>query len=321
MFSLVIPTFNRADLIGETIDNALSQTMPFSEILIVDDGSTDHTAQTLAGYGERIKVISTKNQGVQAARNVGVAAAQGEYVTLCDSDDLLENSFLEVVSSWLSLRSDIDIAYVNFRTFTEATIGVDKFSQAPAGWLEGAQCERTARGGQFCCAIPDLYNRTIVFQPLFPTGQTFRKSFYQSIAGYDTRFNGVGGEDWEFTLRAIAAGKVGLCMEPLSRVRKHAGNDSANLVRQLLGESAILDFAAGHHGAVADACAEQIKASIDQRRLSAFNHAYASGDFNSATEISAMLPIDRRGLKFRAKTSIMRLPKLLRKPLWTLTQG
>ncbi|MES2831330.1 MAG: glycosyltransferase family 2 protein [Pseudomonadota bacterium] len=327
MFSLVIPTFNRADLIGETIESALSQSLPFSEILVIDDGSTDHTWQVLAGFGDRIKTIRTANQGVQAARNTGVEAAQGEYITLCDSDDLLENTFLEVMSSWLRSHAEIDIAWVNFRTFSDTSIGADKFSQAPPDWFDGALrsdaanegASRAASSSQFCWAIPELYVRTVVFQPLFPTGQTFRKSFYQSIDGYNSRFNGVGGEDWEFTLRAIAAGEVALCMQPLARVRKHAGNDSANLVRQLLGEAEILEHALHHHG-VATSQTSAMRASIAMRRLDAFDHAYATGDFAAAGKILTLLQTVSPTPKFLLKKLITRLPSALRKPLWAATQ-
>lgn len=319
MFSLVIPTYNRADLIGETIESALSQSLPFSEIIIVDDGSTDHTMQVLAVFGERIKIIRTGNRGVQAARNTGVEAAQGPYVTLCDSDDLLEKPFLEVVSTWVAAHDEINIVYVNFATFNKAAIGADKFSQAPPGWFDGAQRDREASGAQFCWAMPDLYLRTIDFQPLFPTGQTFLKSFYQSIGGYDVRFNRVGGEDWEFTLRAIAAGRVALCMEPVARVRKHTGNDSGNLVRQLLGEATILQHALGNHSAAA-LHAPAMQASMEMRRFEAFDQAYAHGDFTVAGNILKLLPTTKRQPKFLMKKFITTLPPGMRQPLWAATQ-
>jgi len=319
MFSLVIPSFNRAELIGETIESALSQSLPFSEILVVDDGSTDHTAQVLASFGNRIRIIRTTNQGVQAARNTGVEAAQGAYVTLCDSDDLLENTFVEVMLSWLASHATIDIVYTNFQTFNETSIGADKFSQAPPGWFDGAQRSREASGSEFCQAVPDLYLRTITFQPLFPTGQTFRKSFYQLVGGYDVRFNGVGGEDWEFALRAIAAGQVALCMQPLARVRKHTGNDSGNLVRQLLGEATILEHALNYHSAAA-MHAPAMKACMELRRLEAFDQAYATGNFAVAGEILKLLSAANRTPKFLVKKLITALPSGLRKPLWAATQ-
>ena len=83
--ALVIPTYNRGDLIAETLDSALAQTRPFDQIVVVDDGSTDNTATVVAGYGDRVRYIHIANQGVQGARNSGVAAVSTALVALSDS--------------------------------------------------------------------------------------------------------------------------------------------------------------------------------------------------------------------------------------------
>jgi len=319
MISLVIPTFNRGDLIAQTIESALSQSAPFSEIIVVDDGSTDNTAEVLAKFGNQLKIFRTANQGVQAARNTGVEAAQGEYITLCDSDDLFENTFVEVMSSWLTAHADIDIAYVNFRTFNGAAVSENKFSQAPPGWFEGAQRDSEAADRGFCWNLPDLYLRTVQFQPLFPTGATFRRSFYKKIGGFDARFNGVGGEDWEFTLRAIAAGQVALCKQPLAKVRKHSGNDSANLVRQLLGEAQILFHALAHHQ-ITPGHVSAMQESMEARRLAAFDHAYATGNFKQASKVVPLLSAANKTATFKLKKLILALPSGLRRLLWKATQ-
>ena len=84
--SVVIPTYNRGASIGRAIDSALAQSVPV-EIIVVDDGSTDDTAERLRRYGDRIRVITQTNQGVAPARNRGVAEARGEFVAFLDSDD------------------------------------------------------------------------------------------------------------------------------------------------------------------------------------------------------------------------------------------
>jgi len=86
--SVVIPTFNRARLVGLTIDSVLAQSYRDMEIIVVDDGSTDDTPQVLAKYGDRIRAIRQPNGGMNAARNAGIAQARGEYLALLDSDDL-----------------------------------------------------------------------------------------------------------------------------------------------------------------------------------------------------------------------------------------
>ena len=88
LFSTVIPVFNRAELIRPTLDSVLAQDFGDQEIIVVDDGSTDDTRQTLATYGERIRVLRQKNSGPAVARNLGIAEARGQYITILDSDDL-----------------------------------------------------------------------------------------------------------------------------------------------------------------------------------------------------------------------------------------
>ena len=94
-FSIVIPTYNRADLIDLTLDSVLAQTFAEFEILVVDDGSTDHTAAVVRAYTDsRLHYLPKVNEERGAARNYGLARAQGEYVLFLDSDDLFHPSHL-----------------------------------------------------------------------------------------------------------------------------------------------------------------------------------------------------------------------------------
>jgi len=149
--SLVIPSYNRAHLIAETLDSALAQTTPFAEIIVIDDGSTDNTCDIVERYAGRVRLIRSANSGVQSARNKGVAAAVTDYVTLCDSDDLLEPDFVTTMVNWLASHDDIDVVYVNIRRFRAGEIEPDHLSLGPAGFLEGA-----TSSGDFYCDIPEL---------------------------------------------------------------------------------------------------------------------------------------------------------------------
>lgn len=312
--SLVIPTYNRGHLIAETLDSALAQQPPFLEIIVVDDGSTDDTATVLARYADRVQLHSGPNGGVQRARNRAVEAARGEYIAMCDSDDLLEPGYVATMQAWLRDHPECNSIYSNFATFDEHGVHADKFSQAPAQFFEGA-----LRSGAFWHGMPDLYLRTLAFQPLFPSGNVIRRSLYAELGGYDPRFNGVGAEDYEFCLRLLEAGETALCNDVLIRIRRHGANDSTDNVRQVGGTVQILEFALAHHRS-APRYREAILASIDERRLDMFNGTFARGDFATAAQTLALLRQRPQDVKFRLKALITGMPALLRQPFWRLTQ-
>lgn len=87
LVTAIIPTYNRAWAIIRALDSVLEQTYPALEIIVVDDGSTDNTAEVLAPYLEKITLLSTNNSGVSAARNVGIKKSTGKFVAFLDSDD------------------------------------------------------------------------------------------------------------------------------------------------------------------------------------------------------------------------------------------
>jgi len=86
--SAVIPTYNRRAQVGAAIASVLQQTVPVDEIVVVDDGSTDGTAEWIGSrYGAGVTVVRQQNAGVSAARNRGIRAAHGEWIAFLDSDD------------------------------------------------------------------------------------------------------------------------------------------------------------------------------------------------------------------------------------------
>lgn len=112
MISIIIPTFNRAYIIGRTIDSILNQLYTDWECLIVDDYSSDNTEHVVSEYQSRDKRIrflrNNRSKGAQGARNTGILAAEGEWVVLFDSDNVMHPDFLQRCSSILR-NNEIDV--------------------------------------------------------------------------------------------------------------------------------------------------------------------------------------------------------------------
>lgn len=312
--TLVIPSYNRADLIAETIDAALEQHEPFAEIIVVDDGSTDNTLEVLARYGDRIRVIPCDNRGVQVARNIGVAHAVSSHVSFCDSDDLLEVDFAGTIRQWMEEWPVFDAVYVNLRKFVGSSYEPDDLSLAPSSFLEGATLT-----GAFAHDIPDLYLRLFTIHPFYILGCTVKKSFYDAIGGFNPLFHRVGAEDGEFTLRAVSSGRIAYCVTPLARVRRHPGNESANPLHVTLGSAQILDYASTHHEKAALYHAD-LRREARRLRLEAADSAFAKGMFDVAANLFDRDFVPRIGLRQNLKRAILHLPEPLRTYAWRSTQ-
>lgn len=113
--SVVIPTYNGARYIGRALDSVLAQSYHDYEIIVVDDGSTDHTREVLKPYDGRIKYIYQDNQTLPVARNTGVAAASGEYVAFLDCDDMFLPAKLEIQTRYLISHGNVGLVASGFQ--------------------------------------------------------------------------------------------------------------------------------------------------------------------------------------------------------------
>lgn len=117
-FSIVTPLYNKEKYIAETIDSVLGQTFGDFEMIIVDDSSTDRSAEIVQYYNDpRIKLSSKPNGGVSSARNFGIARAKGEIVCFLDADDLWEPRYLEEIASMVEKFPDVDFFCTAYNSF------------------------------------------------------------------------------------------------------------------------------------------------------------------------------------------------------------
>ncbi len=130
--SIIIPTFNRADLISETLDSIMAQTYKQWEGLVIDDGSTDNTDSLLSEYCKKdsrfryLKRPKSKPKGANACRNMGLEEATGNYVVFFDSDDLMTPDHLEVKVNELE-RSGSHFVVTKTQYFNAPNTEIDRY--------------------------------------------------------------------------------------------------------------------------------------------------------------------------------------------------
>lgn len=127
--SVVIPVFNGERFLAEAIRSALSQTLPPYEILVIDDGSTDGSAEIAESFGPPVRVLRQENRGEAAARNFGIEAASGDWIAFLDCDDVWQPEKLAFQAAFFA--SGTDCVHTNFFYFGVVAGTVD-VAQVPA---------------------------------------------------------------------------------------------------------------------------------------------------------------------------------------------
>jgi len=140
LVSLIIPTYNRAGLIGRAIDSAIKQLIPGDEIIVVDDGSTDNTEQVLSAFRDKIRYFKIPNSGVGAARNFGIRNSGNPLVAFLDSDDEWESGKLELQRAFMQKRPDVLCCFTDFAvTFKDGSLArnfLKNWHNDPRPWDE-----------------------------------------------------------------------------------------------------------------------------------------------------------------------------------------
>ena len=186
--SVIIPNYNRAAIVGETIENMLRQSLPPHEVIVVDDGSTDSSVEVIRSFGDRVKLIQQKNQGPGAARNTGLKIASGQFIQLMDSDDLASLNKLEAQTKTL-LNNKADIVYSPW---------VRVFLQAGTATLQDVVLQQQPLPDSSTIVQHFLTGWSMVFQQCL-----LRADFVKGVGLYRTDL--YAWEDGDFFLRMLLA--------------------------------------------------------------------------------------------------------------------
>jgi glycosyltransferase involved in cell wall biosynthesis len=261
--SVIIPSYNRADLVREAVESVLAQTYRDFEIIVADDGSTDHTAEIMMQFGAAVTYLLLPHKGQPAAtRNSGLRAARGEFVAFLDSDDMFLPDKLAVQAAALESHPEVGMVYSNGRFFRDNPA-------RPTGYVQDGLPTPSRQ----------VFAELLRGNFLAPAVVLIRHSCLDRVGLFDERPDFLAVEDYDLWLRIAAQFQVLYVPGEVAAIRRHQqsiSRDTAILrsrVLQVLAKADALYPAlmcqhgrarhegyARNHGAVA-------LAELQQRRL------------------------------------------------------
>ncbi|KPJ84674.1 hypothetical protein AMJ57_05725 [Parcubacteria bacterium SG8_24] len=187
--SIIIPTYQHADSLARCLPSIFDQTYRDFEVIVVNDGSTDHTPQVLGPFADRIMIIHQANHGRNPARNRGFREARGRYLLFCDADIVMRPDFLEKMVAALETNPGASYAYASFK------FGWKTFRLWP---FDAAKLRK----------MNYIHTTSLIRREHFP--------------GFDESIKRL--QDWDLWLTMLGQGQVGVWIpEVLSRAIPHRG--------------------------------------------------------------------------------------------------
>lgn len=226
LVSVIVPAYNYAHFLGETLASVQAQSLGDWECIVVDDGSQDNTrevAEQFATRDERIRYVHQENAGLSAARNTGVRESRGRYLQLLDADDWIEGDKLKLQSSFLEAHPEVDIVYGDVRYFT---------TEQPEARYLSIECTDIPWMPQVSGTGEALLQTLLTVNLMPVNAPLIRRSVLEKVGEFDVELRAV--EDWHFWIRAATAGQqfhFEMQEGALALVRTHAQSMSKSMDR------------------------------------------------------------------------------------------
>lgn len=210
--SVIIPAYNQARFVSEAIESALAQTYSSYEVIVVNDGSTDNTAEILAAFAAdpRVRIVHRSNGGVASARNAGAAMASGTLLAFLDADDI-----------WLPQKLEMQVArFVQNPSLGLVHCGVTEIDDT------GAALRERTDGLEGNVALDlVLFERPVILGG--GSGAMIPSNVFTEIGRFDERMS--TSADWDLFFRIASRYRVGFVPETLLRYRIHGANMHGNI--------------------------------------------------------------------------------------------
>lgn len=310
LVSVIVPVYNGAQYLAESLDSALAQDYPNLEVVVVDDGSTDGTPAILERYAQRfaqrVRVITQPNRGAAAARNAALLEARGEYVAFLDADDLWAPHKLSIQVLHLGRHPDVDLVYSAWMVVEgKAAAAQARAMMADTG---GQDIDESGSGW--------LYNELLTDCVLHTTTVVMRRRLLESVGLFDAELR--RGQDYDYWLRASRVTRIHKMRQALSIYRQHESNSTLKPVRT--NYSGIIVQRAVDRWGLVGPDGKATPAAVVRGRLaqswSAFGYAHARAG-NRLLALGAFArsmryrPLQPRVWALALATAIPGLPRLL----------
>jgi glycosyltransferase involved in cell wall biosynthesis len=235
-YSVIIPVYNGAKFIAQTLDAVLGQTAPPTEVIVINDGSTDNSASVVEKFGNSVTLLNIANSGPCAARNIGASKATANWLAFCDADDLWLPTKIEKQLRLANECPDIHCVITDCVEFTDGVLGNrSHFSYAPKDfWLP----EQYQSG--FVVRQP-VTGKLTTFQPGISSTPIVKRSFYQEVGGFDVKAT-KWAEDTCLHFRCLSVVPFGVVPEALMHYRRHPDSISADTLKQLRDSVTVWEY-------------------------------------------------------------------------------
>jgi glycosyltransferase involved in cell wall biosynthesis len=224
MISVIIPAYNHAAYLPDTLHSIASQPVADLEVIVVDDGSSDGTAAIAAAFGRNVRCLRIGHSGGPARpRNIGIQAARGDFIALFDGDDIMLPGKLEEQQAFLAAHPDIPLVFTNFQNFSDDGRKYPDFLRDHLDFQRmpklplGGKRYRIPSAAAFDTLIPDTYIGT--------SGVLMRRSLPDEVGGFDETLS--NSDDVDFFFRVARRYDLGYIDCVFHKRRIHSANISS----------------------------------------------------------------------------------------------
>lgn len=276
-FSIIIPLYNKSAFIGSTLEHVLHQTYSDYEIIIVNDGSTDDSLEKAKEFSdERIRLLSQENKGVSAARNYGMAEANGQYFCFLDADDEWTPDYLENLYKTIQKFPNAGMYCSRYKT----KIGKNHFTE----------CQLTDLSGNYEGYVQDFFKSSYVNRVALTSAVTIDRQVFLEIGGFDVAIS--SGQDLDYWIRIVLKYPVAIC-KGITMIYNYLP-DNQSLSKTKIGKKSLPDL---NQFIMEEKENPSLKKFLDIYRVEYALHFHISGDRLRAKQYLKNVDTENRSCK------------------------